>query len=1664
MSEAGLHQPETLSRQERKRRLEHHFASNFDSLAYPLLAEFYFAEGDSKRARKVCAIGLKQHPNHALGLYMLAKLTIREGQLEKTEELLQLALASDSHHVEAAELLVAVQERLKRQGSILEQAYRQLLVANPLSRGARQRLERIEADRNMVLEVTAHLQVEETGEEPPLGAARNSTAAIAPPRKQTATPKKQGDVAPGAPPVRSSTPAKVAAPTEQAHQAAGDELTWEANIKRLGATVSLTGAQQAELEGPTPDSEPESPAEPAAAPEVIPAMLKPPAPPIDVGPTGTGQAKQSVAPATGPMTAERTHGESPYTGDEVADKSTDVKPSMVSGKGAGREDRMAPASVAREPISMESGSLEMGIGADENTAQPGGVRTNQEESQAATEVLESLAIATLETEPEELLAVLDDRAPDELSSTTETFEPGADAEPTTESMDPDQIEDTMTALEEAERNGSRSIWPGEHDLPESDELPGGDPTRRGPEDSLQAAPPVLPADQLGPVPAMEGEDEPASAALALDDNLDPGGGESPASSKSVEEIDTDGTVALPMRGTPFQPGDTELPSSASLAPAESTDVDVTLADQHTRAHPAEAGEAHEDADSDQELRDEVNSETFEQASPDNDVEGETPALEEQTEDGGLDEIRGTPEQESPFQPGDAAAASPTYQSTIAGSDHEDEDIDLMPEGARSPMAGGPTTEDEAELEQALTADSEATDLDGDTPGDDDTTEVGDRENANGDEANETPFQPGEAAAASPAFQSTITSSDHEDEDIDLMPEGARSPVAGGATTGDEAELEQAAAADSETTAIDGDTPGEDDTTEVGDREHADGDEANETPFQPGDTESPSSASLAPAESTDVDVTGADQHTRAHPAEAGEADEDADSDQELRDEVNSETLEQASPDGDVEGETPALEEQTEDGGLDEIRATPEQESPFQPGDETAASSAFQSTITSSDHEDEDIDLMPEGARSPVAGGATTEDEAELEQALTADSETTDIDGDTPGDDDTTEAGDREHANGDEANETPFQPGEAATPTATDQLRREEAAMEGEQDLIEAGQERVLTADKRVSDSKADPLEVADSHALDQDISSGEADGITPGATDDTERDSAITEIPEPAFRPGQDTTPGGEAQLPEQSSASESIDSGQAPESASPDDQSAHNQGMGADDLMTGSESRTPDSEEDHTRPGGDTPSLDATLGTDDAPEPAASSDDATEAVFQPGEATGLPADGLTQETQADITPAATPLQGESYPHDVAPRDQDRGEERDSSATYASDTEKMSGDREALDGETPSEDESSEASGIEVGDDAEGAPAPFQPGTGSSTVARDEVVPGGEGSDTEGADVAAADPFESDGPVDAEHTAGSVSADADGGTVAVQPQKDEPLPGAESGGDATPEPEAVPEDGPGLDGNNDETFQPGKSAVSEGDGLPQGESKEQTSPDELVRAGGGPDAETTLNDDAENDRAVLDRKDLVTGTPADEANLDSGTADPDRGADSEVALDSDDLGAAPFEPGDKSEAAEESPSEVDSSQEAERAGGDDSQEPYRSDIVMLEKAADQEAEDLDKLAHAGGDMPGERFEPTRIKPKAPDDAPETDDETVTTEREADQEEADAERDALQIDPKLATFTLATIYKVQGLYHQALQVLDMLEEKGADPERINAERDSIRKVMTSDTKSE
>ena len=53
--------------------------------------------------------------------------------------------------------------------------------------------------------------------------------------------------------------------------------------------------------------------------------------------------------------------------------------------------------------------------------------------------------------------------------------------------------------------------------------------------------------------------------------------------------------------------------------------------------------------------------------------------------------------------------------------------------------------------------------------------------------------------------------------------------------------------------------------------------------------------------------------------------------------------------------------------------------------------------------------------------------------------------------------------------------------------------------------------------------------------------------------------------------------------------------------------------------------------------------------------------------------------------------------------------------------------------------------------------------------------------------------------------------------------------------------------------------------------------------------------------------------------------------------------------------------------------------------------------------------------------------------------------------------LAISPRIATFTMVNVLKNQNLYHQALDVLDILVTKGADIEKIEAERVAIKELL-------
>ena len=55
------------------------------------------------------------------------------------------------------------------------------------------------------------------------------------------------------------------------------------------------------------------------------------------------------------------------------------------------------------------------------------------------------------------------------------------------------------------------------------------------------------------------------------------------------------------------------------------------------------------------------------------------------------------------------------------------------------------------------------------------------------------------------------------------------------------------------------------------------------------------------------------------------------------------------------------------------------------------------------------------------------------------------------------------------------------------------------------------------------------------------------------------------------------------------------------------------------------------------------------------------------------------------------------------------------------------------------------------------------------------------------------------------------------------------------------------------------------------------------------------------------------------------------------------------------------------------------------------------------------------------------------------------------------DPLKVSPRLATFTLVSVLKNQGLFSQALDVLDALEKKGENPDDIALERETIEELV-------
>ncbi|MBT4280696.1 MAG: hypothetical protein HOD97_03650 [Candidatus Marinimicrobia bacterium] len=124
-----------------KTELELYFADNFNTILFPVLADAYLKGGDAPRARKVCDIGLKQHPTQPDGLFILAEVDRADGNIETSEKGFKAVLKECPDHLNAAIALAKIQTELGRAGGTLTRAWKTVKKLDPTHEEALQYFE-----------------------------------------------------------------------------------------------------------------------------------------------------------------------------------------------------------------------------------------------------------------------------------------------------------------------------------------------------------------------------------------------------------------------------------------------------------------------------------------------------------------------------------------------------------------------------------------------------------------------------------------------------------------------------------------------------------------------------------------------------------------------------------------------------------------------------------------------------------------------------------------------------------------------------------------------------------------------------------------------------------------------------------------------------------------------------------------------------------------------------------------------------------------------------------------------------------------------------------------------------------------------------------------------------------------------------------------------------------------------------------------------------------------------------------------------------------------------------------------------------------------------------------------------------------------------------------
>ena len=110
-----------------KKSLENIFAQNFGSPYFPILADLYLQEGDFRRSKMVCELGLRHDSENDFGKFILAKVALAEEKPVVAEKWLKQVVKENPSNFNALRMLIRLEFILKRSPKTIQKYIQYIL-------------------------------------------------------------------------------------------------------------------------------------------------------------------------------------------------------------------------------------------------------------------------------------------------------------------------------------------------------------------------------------------------------------------------------------------------------------------------------------------------------------------------------------------------------------------------------------------------------------------------------------------------------------------------------------------------------------------------------------------------------------------------------------------------------------------------------------------------------------------------------------------------------------------------------------------------------------------------------------------------------------------------------------------------------------------------------------------------------------------------------------------------------------------------------------------------------------------------------------------------------------------------------------------------------------------------------------------------------------------------------------------------------------------------------------------------------------------------------------------------------------------------------------------------------------------------------------------------